>query len=222
MISDKYKCIFIHVPKTAGTSISNKLGHFENLDKQPRPQDHRSIREIEPLSLIDFAKMGMKGDLRALIRRFKNLIKGRRPASQQQYATYYKFAFVRNSWSRVFSWYKGVMRDVVLRKSLGVSATCSFREFLEKHLDQHGLNPQLYWLTNGDGKVAMDFIGRYENLTEDFSHVCNKLGIEGKTLQHLIRGNNEYYTQFYDEETKNIVAKKYASEIAYFGFQFEK
>ena len=45
MISHKYKCIFIHLPKCAGTSIESALGHFENL--RPGVQDHRSIRMIE-------------------------------------------------------------------------------------------------------------------------------------------------------------------------------
>ena len=29
MVSHKHKCIFIHIPKCAGTSIEEALGHFD-------------------------------------------------------------------------------------------------------------------------------------------------------------------------------------------------
>jgi hypothetical protein len=46
MISHEYKCIFVHIPKTAGSSIEQKLGWFDEL--KWGVQDHRTIREIEP------------------------------------------------------------------------------------------------------------------------------------------------------------------------------
>lgn len=45
MINHKYKCIFIHIPKCAGTSIESALGHYE--DKRGS-QDHRTITDIQP------------------------------------------------------------------------------------------------------------------------------------------------------------------------------
>ncbi len=46
MVSHEYKCIFIHIPKCAGTSIENALGHFEGHLGRDR-QDHRAIRMLE-------------------------------------------------------------------------------------------------------------------------------------------------------------------------------
>ena len=39
-------------------------------------------------------------------------------------------------------------------------------------------------------------------------------------LGFLIRGGGGNYIQFYDDETRKIVAERYAPEIAYFKFQF--
>ena len=46
MISHKYKCIHIHIPKCAGTSIEKALGHFDGHEGR-NGQDHRTIRMIE-------------------------------------------------------------------------------------------------------------------------------------------------------------------------------
>ncbi len=47
MISHIHKCIFIHIPRTAGTSIESALGHLDNYKGGRGRQDHRPIRMIE-------------------------------------------------------------------------------------------------------------------------------------------------------------------------------
>ena len=46
MISHEYKCIFIHIPKCAGTSIESAFGHLDGHAGR-HGQDHRPIRMIE-------------------------------------------------------------------------------------------------------------------------------------------------------------------------------
>lgn len=217
-MSHKHKCIFIHIPKTAGTSIEKKLGHFKQLKRGV--QDHRTIREMEPIPFGDLAKLTLKGHFALSRNHIKKMIKGQIPISRQQYNTYFKFAFVRNSWSRVFSWYKNVMRDDNHKKRFGVSDKCSFKEFLKNHMDQWELTTQLFWITDKQGQIPMDFIGRFDNLEDDFSHVTDVLGIKDKSLPKLLAGDNQHYSQFYDEEMKDIVYRKYRDEIALFKFEF--
>ena len=223
MISHKYKCIFIHIPKTAGTSIEHKLEHFQKLERGV--QDHRTITEIEPLSTFAFMKVFFKksGILsrKTFIKQYiKNTILGNPPISPQQYNSYFKFTIVRNPWGRVFSWYKNVMRDDFRRKKRGVSDTCSLKEFIANHMNQWALRPQLFWIVGNNGKIPLDFIGRFERLEKDFSHVCDTLGIKDKTLPKMLIGDGQHYTKFYDDEMKEIVANKYAEEIDLFKFRF--
>jgi hypothetical protein len=223
MISHEYKCIFIHIPKTAGTSIEHRLGHFQKLERGV--QDHRTIREIEPLSTFEFMRMFLTQPLMPSRKTFvkqhiKNKLFRNRSVSPQQYNSYFKFTFVRNPWGRVFSWYKNVIRDDFHRKTKGVSDTCSFEEFISNHMNQWALRPQLFWIVENNGKIPLDFIGRFERLEIDFSHVCDILGIRDKTLPKMLVGDGQHYTKFYDDEMKEIVANKYAEEIDLFKFRF--
>ena len=61
MISHDYRCIFIHIPKCAGTSIEDALGHLDNHPGRGG-QDHRSIRIIEPIHLSHLRHIIFKKD----------------------------------------------------------------------------------------------------------------------------------------------------------------
>lgn len=218
MISHKYKCIFFHIPKTAGTSIEKKLEHFKTFKRGI--QDHRTVKDIEPLSSHDLLKIIKLCDLSFVAKRLRNRLMKKGGVSKQHYDTYFKFTFVRNPWARVFSWYMNVMRDEKHQKDLGISRNCSFKQFLNDHLDQWALRPQLFWITNINGEIPLDFIGRFEKLQEDFVHVCDVLNIKDNSLPKLIPTTNPLYVDMYDEDMKNIVAQRYADEIRFFKFEF--
>lgn len=67
----------------------------------------------------------------------------------------------------------------------------------------------------------MDFVGRFENLQEDFDYVCDRVRIKRKKLTHANKSKRDRdYRKYYDSETKEIVAKKYADDIGRFGYEF--
>ena len=218
MISDKYKCIFVHIPKTAGTSIEHKLGHFVELKKGV--QDHRTIKDIMPVTMKDIIQSILSCNSTLLKRHIKKVIKDYNTHFYSKFVNYYKFSFVRNPWSRVYSWYNNVMRDGEHKIRYNVKNNCTFKEFLQNHMDQKQLRTQLYWLIDNNNNLPFDYIGRFENLNNDFDHIADIIGLKDKRLPKLLFSSTLHYTKYYDDEMIEIVFNKYINEIEYFQFKY--
>jgi len=67
---------------------------------------------------------------------------------------------------------------------------------------------------------TIDFIGRFENLQQDYDVVCDKIGMPSKKLQVFNSTPHKHYTEYYNDETVGIVAELYSKDIEYFGYKF--
>lgn len=224
MISHEHQCIFIHIPKCAGTSIERALGHFDQHSGRGG-QDHRTIRELEevfnpsPAQAVKDVIHRALGKGRHKVRPCSNP-NNRLVVTREQYERYYKFSLVRNPWARVFSWYKNIIRDEIHRKNYKVGDGYTFKRFLHENLRNRSLRPQTDWLKSQDGEIRLDFIGRFETLQEDFAKVLDTLGLRGIELPHVVRGSGEGYAGHYDQESIELVANAYREEIELFGYSF--
>jgi len=142
---------------------------------------------------------------------------------------YLKLAFVRNPWDRTVSAFHYMRKggcgehnqDDYRDFKKYFNEPKSFEEFIKSNTfnavvdNQQHFKAMTYYL---DGNL--DFIGRFENLQEDFDIVCDKIGIPQQKLPHKNKSKHKHYTEYYDDETREIVAEKYAKDIEYFGYKF--
>ena len=136
--------------------------------------------------------------------------------------SYFKFAFVRNPWDWAVSWYF-YRKD---RPNSNNTKNISFKKWIKEKAST-AYNPigiglsvaQSDFICDEYG-VKVDFVGRFENLQEDFNTICDKIAIPRQQLCHLNKSEHEHYSRYYDDETRDLVAQRYAKDIEYFGYEF--
>ena len=135
---------------------------------------------------------------------------------------YFSFTFTRNPWSRMVSnWIYFKFNKLRIRQmklsGYNISDYNSFRDFIELTLsfNNHHWQPQHLFLDSN-----LDYIGKVENINQDWFNICEKLHLSNLPVKKVNTTNHKHYTEYYDEETKLIVAEKYAKDIEYFGYKF--
>jgi hypothetical protein len=192
--ADSLKCIFIHIPKAAGTSISKSL--FKDLT------DHHTAFEYQ----IIFGK--------------------------RDFNSYYKFAFVRNPWARLFSayhylksggwgWYeKQRAQDAFGRYD-------AFNDFVISWLNRETLNtfvhfwPQSRFVSDLRGRLCVNEIFYFENIEGDFAKLCNRLKIKSTLHRVNVTNAKHDYRANYTPEAIKKVAELYQKDVEMFKYNFE-
>jgi len=235
MISHNYRCIFLHIPKCAGTSVETALGHTalvgdhsESGGVKRNSQDHRPLRLLEkPFPLIAAcARQNRELFVRQLAKRLLN--RNREPANpnnrlvvdREQYTNYYKFTIVRNPWARLLSVYKNIERDPVHREQMGLHTMPPLMDFLKSGVGGVFVYPQTYWLKDCHGNMPLDFIGRFENLKADWDTIRQHLGAPKLTLPHNLNRGARDYRDAYSSQARSFVEAKYEEEIELFEYSF--
>ena len=137
--------------------------------------------------------------------------------------SYFKFAFVRNPWDRLVSLYFYMVSKP--RQFKDKTRGMTFKQYISTLLKSTNkddvLNSQQHaWIYDSKG-LMIDFVGRFENLQEDFAKVCKAIGAEDITLGHHNKTNHTHYSYYYDDELIDIVRKGAATDIKLFGYDFE-
>lgn len=130
------------------------------------------------------------------------------------WASYFKFAFERNPWDRQVSWYR------YKTKSKAAGERPDFPRFLADRRRAFVDNFDLYSI---DGEVAVDFLGRYESLEEDFAEAMRRAGVNDQVALPRVnasKGGTTDYRAFYDEASRDLVAGWYAREIALLDYRY--
>jgi hypothetical protein len=136
---------------------------------------------------------------------------------EKEFNLYFKFGFVRNPWDRLVSAYHYSLKWYAENdaQKLNLKRFDNFSTWMRPvHTGFNKYGSQYSYVR------GCDFIGRTENFQEDFNTVCDKIGIPKQQLPHKNATKHEHYTEYYDDETREIVAEKYAKDIEYFGYKF--
>jgi hypothetical protein len=214
LISHKYRFIFVHVYKNAGTSISTALMPFAF---------YNSIHRY--LYLIIKKKLGKFG-VRVPEKLNPEPCDGHGTAAQimqvvgrDVFKSYFTFAVVRNPWDWQVSLYNFMLKTPTHHQHEQILGFKDFREYLLWRCREE-VRYQKDFIYTADDKLLVDFVGRYENLTDDFQTICNRIGIHAE-LPKMNVSKSKPYQEYYTPETVELVRKTFDADIRLFGYDFE-
>lgn len=187
--SDRYRCVFFHVPRTGGSSIAS-LGWWDEWTGHFPPAAEADV----PGGYHSFAFVRNPWD------RFVSL--------------YHYLATMtpRHRWYRANA---EIAAEV--RRCHGFADFC--RRFPAwPHRDNYHFWPQRRWIADPHGRPLVDFVGRFERLQRDFDRVCRRLGLPATPLSRLNGSRHRPYRAYYDHETKKIVAALWRTDLEAFGY----
>lgn len=186
-------CLFIHVPKVAGTAVLEALG------KRSGGRHHLPwyvYRAADPL-FFDRA---------------------------------FKFAFVRDPWDRAYSAWAYLAAGGNLRDDRVAGAMIlSYGDFDSFVVDGLGAGafrnhplflPQSEFILGTDGRLMVDFLGRYETLPNDFALVSKRLGLR-KPLTHANPGpenRSSYRDKYATQSAVDTIRTIYRQDVTVLGY----
>ncbi len=213
ILSHSKRFIFIHGPKVAGKSIKAAL----------EPYNSRPYRLAPYLALPKY--LGKKPKIfSGCFRGHSSALKLAQQLPESIFNEYFKFGFVRNPWDREVSRYFYILKTTDHPKHQKIKQMESFEEFAESLLTFHKeirpLVNQIERLSDKSDNVLVDFIGKYENIHQDFQYACHQIGLPDLKLPTVNKSGHKNYRAYYSERSKAIIEQIYQKDIEYFQYQF--
>ncbi|TPV32858.1 sulfotransferase family protein [Paucihalobacter ruber] len=207
LISDSHKFIFIHIRKSAGGSVKIPLQIYS----LPRPSD---------LFSKVLSKINLEKDYHNFrFRQHATILDVKKIMPLDIFDGYFKFAFVRNPFTRLVSEYEYIRRTHSHGRHKKVLALNSFNDFIlyqSTRFDAHQVN----MLCDKNGAILMDFIGKFENLEEDWGNVCKKIGLTNIAMPHTKKAETLDYSDYYPQKNIELVQKLWKRDFETFGYSF--
>lgn len=207
LISDSHKFIFLRMRKVASTSMQAIL----------RPL---CIPEPEGRFAHLMSRARLEWDYhRYVFRAHESILAARQRMPAERFEDYFKFAFVRNPWERLVSEYEFILTRPEHGRYKRVKGLAGFREFIHMQIPRSDAY-QLNMLCDRSGRLLMDFVGKLENLDQDWQTACTRAGIPYQALPRKNVTERKPFKDYYDPESVKLVAKHWAREIELFEYTY--
>lgn len=240
-IHHEKKAVFIHNPKCGGAYVRDVL--LSDYGFQPfATEKHANLADfmdtpdqIDPV-VNDKHTIRKQGKVRYFLSH-------QATAGQQDvFRDYFKFAFVRNPYARLVSAYKYCKNNLLHScpknphiRGLAENPDCytDFNTFVLRRQQVnniaffHAFVTQSDQLVDDTGAIPLDYIGRTENLDEDFLHILEKIGLDEIKHGNLLffdqkinqtADETEDITLLFDEETLAFTNRYFRRDFDAFGY----
>ena len=219
-VNAELEVIFIAVPKTGTTTVRKQIS-----PGRPYlfPHPHLNIMQVRELLYVSeltrslsandqFPSRGLATDAEL------------RTRAREKFERYFKFASVRNPWARAVSLY-------FRSEGLQLSERMTFKQFCVQHqfASDTCYHPSLHrdqldWLVDESGAMAMDYVYKIEEFADKIGEIREASGgrvnLEAMRLNVNDRSKSTSYRDVYDEETRQLIARRFERDIDTFKYSF--
>jgi len=204
MIHPTSRCIFIHIPRTAGNSVNRLFG----IDWQNHQDLAAYARELPPDVFARYVKFAIvRNPWERLLSDYNYQRRKSRPKSSKL------FLFDETGRRRSFrQWIEAALADPFRHAPETWGGRVS--------PGMHRWSPQVDWISL-DGKIAVDHVLRLERLQTEFFGLQRRLNLPPHALPRRNHKFHLHYSHYYDAATQRRVGEFYARDIAAFGYRFE-
>jgi hypothetical protein len=156
-------------------------------------------------------------------------------AQVRQMTGYFRFAFVRNPWARLFSCYRDKIVGPTLRDDAfilgpyGLTPGMPFEHFVRAvaEIDDAEADPHFgsqFGALSHQGQLAVDYVGRFENLPGDWDRLRPRYGLPelpwAPVGSRRRRFDFNYHKAHYTPELVEIVGRRYADDVRHFRYEY--
>lgn len=202
--------IFIHVPKTAGSSVTRLLQPW---CVEPERSQFRRLLSHLPVR---------EDPARAYLRQHDKAEWARRKLKGDFYDRAFKFATVRNPYDFAVSYFHYVKKSRSKRRHAEAQGWdfAAFLAYLDRKRRFGGVD-QMSWIADGSGTLIVDKVMRFETLDRDFAEVLETIGLPPDlALPRINRTVRSDYRGYYDEASMALVRRLFGRDIEQFGYTF--
>ncbi|MCV3488049.1 sulfotransferase family protein, partial [Campylobacter lari] len=195
---DKYKCIFIHVPKVAGSSIERVIYQTDRwLIGHVKASDYVKFDRNKFDSYFSFGFVRNPYD--RVVSAYHYLKDGGGTLGDKKWAAenIYKYSS---------------FEEFVLKLENA--------EIQNKILNWIHFVPQYKYLCDNEKNILVNFIGKFEKLEEDFKKILDILNRKDN-LVHVNKSKHCNYKNYYNIKTYEVIRKIYKNDFEIFDYDLE-
>ena len=215
ILSRGRRYIFVHAPKTGGTSLALMLeakAMADDILVGDTPKAKRRRGRLEGIETSGrLWKHSRLSDLDGLV-------------TQEEMEDFFVFTLVRNPWDRMVSYYHWLRDQGFDHPAVASAKANDFAGFLADPVVADGIakNPYGRYVADGQGVERADHFIRLENLREDLAPVEAALDTKFHEVLHENASNrHEDYRRYYGVAEVERVADLCAEDISRFDYSFD-
>lgn len=223
LISHSKQFIFIHIYKTAGTSITDLFVPYA------RPRDKMVYDKTWPTKpVIGLLTQWMHWEDDGH-RQFTGFHKHATAAEVQAclpdeiFQNYFKFCFVRNPFDWLVSFYEYIKQTPRHRLKQHVENS-PYKDFLVWYINQNPSRQSDFLVEPESKEILVDYLGYFENLSQDVASIQSRLSLKTAELSHKnpsFHRKKRDYRDYYDAESIALVEDYFRADLSILGYEFE-